>query len=808
MKVSYNRLKELTPLPWSAERLADILTMLGVEAEHVEHQRARYEHFFIGEVLTKEKHPDAKKLSVCTVTTGGVARQIICGAPNVEAGQRVVVALPGAVVPSNGLVIGERAIRGVESSGMICSKAELGVSGEHDGIWVLPDDAQTGMPLADFLGENDVIIEIAITANRADCLGLIGVARDAAAFAGLNLNVPQPAVTEDPARQIVECLSVEIRDAEKCPRYAARVVRGVTIGESPAWLKQHLTALGLRPRNIAVDVTNYVMMHCGQPLHAFDYEQLAGGKIVVRTARDGELFTTLDGRERTLDGSMLMICDADKSVAIAGVMGGENSEITEKTSIIVIESAYFQPSSIRRTAKKLGLSTDASYRFERGVDYGDNIVFAANLAATMIAEYGGGTIDAGIVDIYPNPISPNAITLRYKRAEDIIGVAVSPAKMRDFLHRLGCGIIAESAAEITVSAPTWRVDMEQEIDLIEEVARLTYYDDIAPAAQYTVPNVTETAAAFTAPTMRRRVREFLARRGFNQLYNYHFTDAESAGLFGDGIALSNPLGEEFAVLRTSLLPSALRVISRNVRAGAGVLRLFETGKHFHTTEAGESTFIRGIAEREAIMIAVSGAAEEPHWGGKQRQTDFYDAKGAAEELLDFLGFSAQFRPAESPETGFTINSATIEINAGGRAISVGTVGEITADLRETYDVPQPVFCVILDAGALYGIQTAAARYEKISPFPGAERDAAFILDAAVSAQEAFDIAAQSAGEFFRSAAVFDVFSGGSLGEGKKSLGLRLSFGSQEKTLAEADISTAVQNIVDAIGRELHGTLRG
>ncbi len=809
MKISYNALLEFAAIPYTPAQTADILTMLGIEVDAVEYQRTRYENFFIGEILAKEKHRDAKKLSVCEATVGGASRRIICGAPNVAAGQRVIVALPGAVVPSNGLEIGERIIRGEHSSGMICSKAELGIADESDGIWVLPDDAPVGLPLADYLGENDVVFDVSLTANRADCLSHIGIARDLAAFAGIDFKVAKATVPENNARQIENSLSAEISDAEKCPRYAVRIIRGVSIGESPEWLRRLLISLGFRPRNIAVDVTNYVMARCGQPLHAFDYGKIAQGKIIVKTAGNGEKFITLDGKERILDEAMTVICDAEKPIAIAGVMGGKNSEITGETTVIALESAYFQPSSIRRTAKKLGLSTDASHRFERGVDYDANIIYALDLAATMIAELGCGSVDAGRIDLYPAPIAPPEITLRYRRATELLGVDIEPPKMRDFIVGLGFEIISETESELTVIAPSWRVDMDREIDLVEEIARLYFYDKIEPSTVYTAPNTIEITADFASPEMREIIRKFLAHRGFNQIYCYNFTDAETAALNGEkAVATANPLGEEFAVLRTSALPSMLSVISGNIRAGAETVALFEIGRIFRTAQPEYRAFTPGIEERETVVFGLSGNINELHWSAKPRSVDFYDAKGTAEDILEYLGIAATFRPTETARNGFTVNSVTVEISAeSGETVRLGIVGEISADYRERYDLPQSVFCAVFDADALYRVKIENPRYNKISPFPVAERDVAFTLDDSVGAAALLGIIQRNGGEFFRSASVFDLFSGGSLGAGKKSIGVRLKFASSEKTLTEAEISAAMRTVTESVAQELGGFLR-
>ncbi len=810
MKISYNSLLEFAELPYTPEQTAEILTMLGIEVESIEYQRSKYDNFYIGEALAKEKHPDAKKLSVCSVTTGGEPRQIICGAPNIEVGQRVVVALPGAIVPANGLVIGERTIRGVESFGMICSKAELGIEDDQSGIWVLPNTAQIGLPLADYLQKTDVIYDIGITANRADCLSHIGVARDLAAFADVDFQIPTLKIKESPEYKIKDLLKVEIIDQNKCPRYAARIVRDITITESPAWLQQLLNDLGLRPRNIAVDVANYVMLRCGQPLHTFDYEQLTNGKIIVKNADNNSAFITLDGKEHITNDSMLMICDAEKPVAIAGVMGGQNSEITNSTTSIAIESAYFQPSSIRRTAKLLGVSTDASYRFERGVDYDKNILYALDLAAQMIAELGGGSVAAGKIDIYPKPIRPSEIVLRYCHINELLGISVENNKVREYLKNMGFRIVSENEYEIKVEAPSWRVDMEQEIDLIEEIARLYYYDNIVPATTYTVPNTTEIAAQFISPKKRKIVREFLSRRGFNQTYSYYLTDKQSAAINHDNfVSLANPLGVEFSAMRTSTLPSLLQIISRNIRSGADSVFVFEIGKTFNTTIRESQTFVDGIEENEFLTIALSGNCLHPHWSAKSRSVDFYDAKGIVEELFEFLDLPYYLQLVDSATDGFTENALIINIiSENGKNISAGIIGELSPQLCENYDVSRSTYCAVIDANILFNANSKESKYSKLSSFPVVERDAAFLLDFAVAAGDLLDIVRKSGGDYFSSADIFDVFSGNALGEGKKSVGVRMKFSSIDKTLSEPEINTAVNSVVESVRQHLGGILRG
>ena len=467
MYASLNWLKELVDFSMSTEELDQTLTMLGIEVEGIVDYRKKFENFYTAKVLTKEKHPDADKLSLCTVDCAGETYNVVCGAPNVEAGQNIAFGKLGAVVPSAGFKLVKRKIRGIESEGMICSQVELETGEDKSGIWVLPDDAPNGIPLVEYLNLDDIVFDISLTPDRADCLSHIGIARDLAAYLGTEVKMPKFELKED-GPDIEDSLSIEIKNTEKCPRYAARIVRGAKIHESEEWLKNRLIKLGLRPINAVVDATNFVLMEMGQPLHAFDLDTVEGNKIVVQTAEEGEKFTTLDSLERKLDSNMLMICDAKKPVAIGGVMGGENSEISNSTTNILIESAYFNPSSIRKTSKKLAIQSEASYRFERGVDI-DNIINAMDRAAELIARLTGGTVDKGFIDNYPLKHENIKCTLRFNQARRLIGVDIPNEDMCNMLNQLKFKTINKDEDSVTVEIPSWRVDCQYEVDLIEEI---------------------------------------------------------------------------------------------------------------------------------------------------------------------------------------------------------------------------------------------------------------------------------------------------------------------------------------------------
>lgn len=803
MTISLHWLKELIDIPYTIEELASMLTMLGLEVEKIHNAGAGLERFVVGKVLEREKHPDADKLSVCKVFDGSEERQIICGAPNVAAGQTIAVALPGAIVPNGGFEIGKRKIRGVESSGMICSKAELNLGEDTGGIWELPLDAPIGKPLAEFLGLDDIILEIGITPNRADCLSHIGIAREIAAQTGGTLRLPNTVVSES-GGSIEKNISITIENTELCPRYAARAVHNVKVTESPEWLKQRLESLGLRPRNVIVDITNLVLMECGQPLHAFDLDTIKDGKIIVKTAEQDMKFTTLDSKERVLDNSMLMIQDAAQPIAIAGVMGGENSEISDTTVSVLIESAYFNPTSIRRTAKKLGISSDASFRFERGVDP-EAIIYAVNRAASLMAELAGGSIAQNIIDIYPNPIIPNTITLRYAQIPRILGINVPDNKVDEYLKNLGFIEKEKTADKITVTAPTWRVDMEQEIDLIEEIARMYNYDNIEPDISATFPADASIAQQFVSPKRKSVIKEYLTHKGYQEIITYSFTDKTTASLTTDNpILLANALGEEFSVMRPTLLPSMLKVIDRNCRNGQTSLALFDCGKNF-SVPTKEKTFISGILEKEELSIALTGDYVAQHWAEKQRKADFYDIKGIVEEILfDCLQLTGiTIVPSENDSVFFGANR--MDIIAQKKVI--GTFGEIDRTILKQFGIEHNILAATISLTDIYKQPNKKIRYKNPSPFPFVRRDAAFTVSQEIQADELLRAVKGVNSPLLKEADIFDVFTGESVGKDKKSIALSLIFGSDERTLVEQEIHDNFQAIIEAIESGTGAVLR-
>ncbi|MDY0084112.1 MAG: phenylalanine--tRNA ligase subunit beta, partial [Ignavibacteriaceae bacterium] len=608
MKILLSWIKELVNLDGiTTDEVVSRLTMSGLEVEDVIDQAALYKNFIVGLVKETEKHPNADKLTICKVFDSKEDLQVVCGASNVKAGQKIVFAPIGTEIPNGKFVIKKAKIRGVESNGMICAEDELLLSDDHSGIMVLDENLQTGTPITEALNLNDVILDIAITPNRPDALSYIGVARDLAALFDRNLKMPEVVYT-DKGDDVNKIASVIIEDTINCPRYVAKVVKNVQVKESPKWLKDRLEKIGLRPRNNIVDITNFVLHECGQPLHAFDLDKLNDQKIIVKSTKTETNFTTLDSKERKLPVNTLMICDGKREVAVAGVMGGENSEITESTKNILIESAYFNPSSIRRTSKALGLSTDASYRFERGTD--PNITkFAAERCARLVEQLASGKIVDGLIDVYPKVILPKEIKLRFSRTTKILGYEVPKDKIKIILSRLGLAIKVLDDDNLLVSVPTYRPDIEREIDLIEEIARINGFDNIP-----TVSKINITLEQKNDETeIDEKIRQIATGLGFFEMINNPLQSESDVKIFGNPVKVSNPLSADMEYLRTTLISGALLTESRNLRQGVKEIKLFEIGNDFNKKNDYEIKSIDEYTENQKLLFLIIGKEHLKGW---------------------------------------------------------------------------------------------------------------------------------------------------------------------------------------------------
>jgi len=793
MKVSCKWLKEYIEYDLSPSELAERLTMLGLEAESVELLGEGYEGVVIGQVLSVERHPNADRLFLCDVDIGSKRLTIVCGAPNVAAGQRVPVATVGTELPS-GLRIEKRSVRGVASDGMICAEDELGLGEDHSGIMVLSEEAEIGEPLAKALGLEDTIIDLEVTPNRPDCLSLIGIAREIGALTGREIEVPCPKLEEEDS-EASSWASLEIVDTEGCPRYSARVITDVRVGPSPPWLQRRLEAVGLRPINNVVDVTNYVLMEWGHPLHAFDLDRLVGRKIVVRRARAGERILMLDGVEHILDDRVLAIADAERAVAVAGVMGGEETGVSEETKEVLLESAYFSPTVIRAGARQLGMSTEASQRFERGADFNATVP-AIDRAAELIANLAGGRIARGVIDAYPETLEQVTIHLRPERVNVVLGTDIGAPRTVEILTALGCSVRTEGE-DLIVVAPSFRPDLAREIDLIEEVARVHGYDALESRE---IGSGALGVRRSPGERLAEEIRSCFTGLGFSEVVTGTLTDPEVLRRFDpnlDPIVLSNPSSREVSVLRSMLLPSLLTVARRNLNYRAERIRIFEIGKVFLRAE-GEALF----SEKFEVGGLLIGTRDEPFWGGEQEYTDFFDFKGVLEACV--RGVSAgkmDVRPIEAPtyETGY---AADVLLN--GEAI--GTFGKVDAGIASTFDIGEECFAFSLDFATLVA-HLGTPTFRPLPRFPAVDRDLAVVVDRATSSGELIHAILSVNPELIESARIFDVYVGEQVPSGKKGLAVSLVLRSRSGTLSDREAEGLCAEVLDRLNCDFGAQLR-
>lgn len=788
MKVSTSWLKKYTSVDYEPSDLAARLTMAGLEVESFENRYNYLDKVVVGRVEKAEKHPEADRLSCCLVNVGAEEPlAIVCGAPNVREGLIVPCATIGAVLPGD-FKIKKSKLRGQVSQGMLCSAAELKLDGDRAGIMELDSSLIPGTPLADALNLEDYVFEIDLTPNRPDCLSMIGVAREVAAFSDESARVDMPGIDFSPRGKDVphvsEFATVEIVDSDLCPRYAAGMLVDVKIGPSPQWLQDRLVSVGLTPVNNIVDVTNFVMMETGQPLHAFDYEHLSGGKIEVRRAGTPFSFKTLDGKAHELQPDMLMICDGDGPVAIAGVMGGENSEIMDNTTRVLVESACFNPVSVRKTAKISGINTDASHRFERGVD---PLVteYALRRALRLMAEVSGGTILDGIIDENPLPYAAVEILLDSSLLNGRLGTDFSPEEISVFLESVMFKVTPGSDGRLNVFVPSFRVDVTRPEDLSEEVARLWGYNRI----NTTYPDgLTRRELPPKTISVRERVRDCMNGFGFTEAVNYSFTSPDMCDRLvlspEDGRraveAILNPISEELAVLRTSLLPGLLENMRRNNAMQMDTVRLFEVGKVFFATEKGQQPL-----EIEMLSGLWTGSRAPASWHGKKEACDFYDLKGVVEGLLSALGIpGVGFVSLSGKECPYLKQGYGALITHGASVL--GALGQVDGVVLKKFGLKQDAFVFDMDMTYLLELVPESLVCKPLPKFPSISRDLTLIVDTDVSAGSvAADIAAFKTEEsLVEDVFLFDVYEGAPLDKGKKSLSFRIVYRSWEKTLRE------------------------
>lgn len=829
MKVTLDWLRQYVDFDLSPDQLAERLTMLGLEVEGVHKLSGEFEGVVVAQVLACEKHPNADKLTVCRVADGTGERQIVCGASNFKVGDKVPLILPNFSLPAQPgqepFTIKVGRIRGVESHGMMCSPKELGLAEDAAGLMILPQNARIGQAFAEFLGRarSDVVFDLEVTPNRPDLNSVIGIAREIAAVSGNPLRLPEVSLAEDSSGPCAaDLVAVRIDDPALCPRYTARVVRGVKVGPSPDWLRARLEAVGLRSISNVVDVTNYVMLECGQPLHAFDYHLIsrnAGGlpTIVIRRAAQGERFITLDGQEHELTDQMLLIADEQKGIALAGVMGGLNSEINERTVDVLIESACFKPTNIRRTSRTLGLRTDASYRFERGADLG-NTDWASRRCAQLILKTAGGLLAGGVVDAFPAPPEPVRITLRHHKVNDLLGTNLKPEEMECYLSQLGLKIsgrkprpVGSNAAEpepVTFQIPSFRVDLKRETDLIEEVCRLHGVERIPPTNPRGARGDNDYDAVHDQLSEARRI---LTGLGLNEAQGQTLIGEEAARLVaGDTAALQNPLSSDMNVIRPSLLPGLLDSLRHNTSRRTDDVALFELGRVFRkATPADGNAAARQahapVAEQRKVAIALTGRRSAPFWTGENRDAlfDMLDLKGLVEEFLERFGVRGVTYSRRTSRTMVFAESATIHL---GR-ILLGEIGQVLPTLAQQYDLRQAVLLAELDLDELLRRRNTARLFKPLPLFPSIRRDIAMIVPEATTHEAVLAAVKQAKPPFLESIELFDVFRGKHVPQDHKSMAYAFIYRSPEKTLTDAEVNSAHQRVIECFKQTLKATVR-
>ncbi len=779
MRISYNWLKEFVKLDLSPDELAERLTLTGTEIEKVEHIFPQFKGVVTARITSIEKR---NKLTICQVDGGGASVTVVCGAPNVQSGQIVPLALPGALLPG-GRKIGIKTFDEVESQGMICSEKELGLSDYGEGIMVLEEEHPLGIPLEEALCLNDYILDADLTPNRPDCMSLLGVAREVAAILHLPLNLPP---LPSPPQTKGEIPRVEVEDGKGCPRYTARIIGGVKISPSPFWLRRKLESAGLRAVNNVVDITNFVMIERGQPLHSFDWDKIRDQRIIVRRSLPGESLVTLDNQERRLEEGTLLICDGKGPVAIAGIMGGMDTEVGEGTKNLLLESAYFDPHLVRRGAKSLGLASESSQRFERGVDpFG--LLPAQERATELFCRLAGAKAVGPIADISPSPPSSPRIRLREKKVSQVLGVTLNQKRLTDLLSPLG---FAPKGKGI-FAVPGYRPDVTREIDLIEEVARIYGYDKI--------PSDNQARGALPARITERerrlrKVREILSGLGLREVITNSLVDPrwiEAIGYKGELVRLLNPLSQELSCLRPTLLPSLLWVAGLNLRRGIREVRIYEVGKVFSPEEG---TRLSGL---------ILGDQSPPYWGEREKGINFYSLKGIVETFLGLLRLGrGRFIPQNDPpyEEG-----RTALLMLGKKEI--GILGKLSSQVSSRFDLEEEVFCFELDMDSVLELVPTGFKFVPPSRFPPAKRDLAILVDQEIPAGEISEAILKLGSPLVKDVSLFDLYQGKQIPPGEKSLAFSLWFSSPHSTLTDQEVERVQERILQGLQDKFGARIR-
>lgn len=802
MQVPYNWLKTYIDFPYTPEELSHKLTMAGLEVEDLEYLGDGLKDIIIGEVVKLKNHPNADKLKICQVDTGDETLQMITGAPNIRADVKVPIAKVGVTLPT-GMEIEKTSLRGEVSEGMICSKDELGLQEERaSGIMILPDSAKTGQKFVEFAGLDEYVFHLDLTPNYARCLGMLGVAREVKAMqdSSSEIKLPKIDIKDEKSINVKELASIKIEDEELCPRYAGRVIRDVKIKPSPKWMQDRLKAAGIRPINNIVDITNYILMEYNQPLHAFDLDMIKEGKVIVRRAEEGEKVVTLDDIERTLDKETLVITDPEKIIAVAGVMGAANSEVTEETTDIFLEAAYFEPTSIRKTARKLGLPSEASHRFERGIDI-ERVVEAGNRACYLMQEYAEGKVAEGVIDNYPLPYQENIVKVNIAKANRLLGVELNKDEIEEMLTKLAIEVIEKGEDYIKVRVPSYRNDIEQDADIIEEIARIYGYNNIPS----TVPKTEEVGKKTKKQKIEKQIKNTMNAAGLDEIITFSLTgpndyknlDLPKEHKFKEWVSIKNPLNEAFGLLRTSLLPNLIDSISTNAKRQIDQVNYFEIGRVF---------FNQGHNERplEKVKLAAgSMGAKENIWD--LDAPDFYYLKGALEELFKRLDLDNKIQFVRGEEA-FTHPGRTADILYNNDKI--GMLGELKPKIIDSYDLKERTAVFEIDlTKILEEVEIGNYFFEMLPKYPAVARDLAILISEDVPVMEVLNVINGIDDTILKETELFDIYKGEQIPAGQKSIAFKLLFQAPDRTLTDKEVNKVFDQIVDELKDKYEAEIR-
>lgn len=815
MNISLNWLKDYLKIDLSVEEICRILTSIGLEVagyRQIESVKGGLKGLVIGEVKTCEPHPDSDHLHVTTVDLGnGTLTPIVCGAPNVAAGQKVVVATIGTVLYDGDkeFVIKKSKIRGQESEGMICAEDEIGIGNDHAGIIVLPGSAKVGMPAADYYGiTTDYVIEIDITPNRADGASHLGVARDLAAYLKQTQDIDYvlPSVDRFIPDSRTAGTTIEVQRPEACLRYAGVCIEGVEVKESPEWLRTRLKAIGLNPINNIVDITNFILFELGQPLHSFDKDKVKGNKVIIRSFPSGTKFVTLDGVERRLDENDLMVCNAEEPMCIAGVFGGLESGISEETKNVFLESACFDPVFVRKTARRHGLNTDASFRFERGTD--PNIVlYALKRAALLIKEVAGGKITSDIIDIYPRPVQDFEVEVKYAHIDRLIGKQIGRENIEKILKALEIKIVRKSEEGMLLHIPPYRVDVRREADVIEDILRIYGFNNVEVPAK-----VNSTLSYSQKPDdyrLKNQIGDLLAANGFNEIMNNSLTKAsyfEGMETYKpeNTVLLFNPLSSDLNAMRQSLLFGGLETIAYNINRKNNNLRLFEFGKTYSFHKKDTDQPLKQYSEENQLALFITGSKSTASWNTKEVRSDFFTLKAYGEMVLNRLGFHTDYLNTE--ENDQDIFREGLDYSQNGKRLL--TIGAVSSKLLKKFDIEQEVYYAVFSwENLLKALKNHTVSFRPLPKFPAVKRDLALLLDRKVTFKEVKEIALRTEKALLKNVSLFDVYEGEKLGTGKKSYAVSFTLQDDEKTLTDKQIDKIMNKLIGAYKHLLSAEIR-